>query len=61
VKSLTGHRQSSAEVKILQIEMEGSIFPDIDQMIPDKPSVAGRTVGRKTHHLVLTELTLKPV
>src|SRR5262249_52805549 len=59
VELLVGHPKSGAVVEIAQIEPEGAVRLQVDEVIEDQLCVAGLTIGGEAHDLVLARVDLE--
>ena len=56
VELAVGHRQAGAVVEIVQVQVEGTVRFEVDDMIQDLLCVTRRSVWRETHQLVLARV-----
>ena len=54
------HAQAGAVLEVREIEMEGAVRLDLDQVVADQLGVFRLAVGREPHHLVLAGIDLEP-
>src|SRR5262249_37159216 len=59
MKSIVCHCQTGTVVEISHVEMERSIFFNIDEVLLDQVDVAGLSIRRQAHHFILTGIDLE--
>jgi hypothetical protein len=60
VELAIGHAQAGAILEVREVEMEGAVRLDLDQVVADQRGVFRLAVGREPHHLVLAGIDLEP-
>ena len=59
VEARVGHREAGAVVEVVEVEPEGAVVLDVDQVLLDEIGVPRLAVRREPHHLVLARVHLE--
>ena len=53
------HPEPGAVIEVSQVETEGPVFLDVDEVLPDGVGVPWLPVGRQTHQFVFPRIDLE--
>ena len=59
IEARVGHRQPGAVVEVVQVQPEGAIVLDVDELLLDDVEILRLAVGREPHHLVFARVDLE--